>query len=128
MLYTGNNDANTDDHADADNNNDCVAISRVSQPKKKKKNKKMQCYKVIFSKTEDKLSPVSNMASSGLKTMSGFIILYIHFKVYQKMCPVIFVLDTKTNILYMMACNMPRQMLLPMVVVDVRTTNYNDFI
>ena len=41
------------------------------------------CYKVIFSKTElnfdleDKPLPVSNMASSGLKKMLDFIILYI---------------------------------------------------
>ena len=76
---------------------------------------------------EDKISPVSNMTSSGLKKMLGFIILYRLQSVSENVCPVFF-LDTKTNILYIMTCDMPRQMLLPMVVVDVKTTNYNDYI
>ena len=60
---------------------------------------------------EDMLLPVSNMAFSGLKKMLGFITLYTLQSVSENVCPVFFVLDTKTNILYIMACDMPRQML-----------------
>ena len=48
---------------------------------------------------EDKLLPVSNMASSGPKKMLVFIILYTLQSILENVCPVILFLDTKTNIL-----------------------------
>ena len=45
---------------------------------------------------EDKLSPVYNMASSGLKKMLDFVILYTHKNVSENVCPVI-LLDTKNR-------------------------------
>ena len=46
---------------------------------------------------EDKLSPVSNMASSGLKKMLDFIILYTLKSVSENIYPVILLFDTKIN-------------------------------
>ena len=43
---------------------------------------------------EDKLSPVYNMASSGLKKMLVLIILYTHKSVSEDVCPVFLLLDT----------------------------------
>ena len=48
---------------------------------------------------EDKLSPVYNMASSGLKKWLDFIILYTLKSVSENVCPVILFLDTKNQIL-----------------------------
>ena len=48
---------------------------------------------------EDKLSPVSNMASSGLKKMLDFIILYTLKSVSENVFPVILFFYTKTNIM-----------------------------
>ena len=48
---------------------------------------------------EDKLLPVSNMDSSGLKKMLDCIILYTLQSVSENVCPVILFLDTKTIIL-----------------------------
>ena len=46
---------------------------------------------------EDKLLPVYNVASSGLKKMLDFIILYTLKSVSENGCPVILFLDTKNN-------------------------------
>ena len=46
---------------------------------------------------EDKLSPVYNMASSGLNKMLGFIILYPHKSVLENVCPVILFWTPKTD-------------------------------
>ena len=48
---------------------------------------------------EDKLLPVSNMASSGLKKMLDFIILYTLKSISENVYPVILFFDTKTNIM-----------------------------
>ena len=48
---------------------------------------------------EDKLSPVYNMASSGLKKMLDFIILHTLKSVSEYMCPVILFVDTKKQIM-----------------------------
>ena len=62
---------------------------------------------------EDKLLPVSNMASSGLKKMLDFIILYTLKSVSENVYPVILVfLIPKPILCHMMACDMPRQMLM----------------
>ena len=60
------------------------------------------------------------MASSGLKKMLDFIILYMP-KVYQKMFifQILFLL-LNSILCFIMACNMSRQMLLPKVMADVR--------
>ena len=46
---------------------------------------------------EDKLLPVYNMASWGLKKMLDFIILYTHKRVSENMCSVILFLDTNNK-------------------------------
>ena len=48
---------------------------------------------------EDKLLAVSNMASSGLKKMLDFIILYTLKSVSENVYLVILFIDTKTNIM-----------------------------
>ena len=48
---------------------------------------------------EDKLLPVSNMASSGLKKMLDFIILYTLKSISKNVYPVILFFDPKTNIM-----------------------------
>ena len=64
------------------------------------------CYKVIFSKTElifdsvDKLLPVSNMASSGLKKILDLIILYTLKSVSENVFLYNFVFDAKINTLF----------------------------
>ena len=63
---------------------------------------------------QDKLLPVYSMASSGLKKMLDFMILYTLESVPENVCPVILFLDTKKQILcHVLAYDMPRQMLLP---------------
>ena len=62
---------------------------------------------------EDKFLPVSNMASSGLKKMLDFIILYTLKSVSEKCLSCNF-LDAKPILCHMMACDMLRQMLMPM--------------
>ena len=68
----------------------------------------------------DKLLPVFNVASSDLKKMLDFIILYMP-KVYQKMFifQILFLLP-KSIFCFVMVCNMPGQMLLPKVMADVK--------
>ena len=59
------------------------------------------------------------MASSGLKKMLNFIILYMP-KVYQKIfsSQILFLLPNPI-LCFVMACNMPGQMLLPKVMANV---------
>ena len=54
------------------------------------------------------------MASSGLKKMLDLIILYTLKSVSENVYLLILFLDAKINVfVFVMACNMPRQMLLP---------------
>ena len=61
----------------------------------------------------DKLLPVSKMASSGLKKMLDLIILYTLKSVSENVFPYNFVLMSKSMFCFIIACDMPRQMLLP---------------
>ena len=61
------------------------------------------------------------MASSGLKKMLDFIILYMSKGVSENVYLSNFV--AKFNIMFVMACNMSRQMLLPKVMADVKAMN-----
>ena len=62
---------------------------------------------------EDKLLPVSNMASSGLKKMLVLTILYTHKLVSEKVV-LYFVIGHHRLIIFHVKANvMPRQMLLP---------------
>ena len=60
---------------------------------------------------EDKLLPVSKMASSGLKKMLDVIIVYTLQSVSENVCPVILFSTPKPIFCHMMACDMPMQML-----------------
>ena len=53
------------------------------------------------------------MASSGLKKMSDFIILYTLKSVSENVYPVIFFWTPKPILCHVMTCGMPRQMLMP---------------